>query len=250
MKSSLFVLFVGGIGLLAVCSPALAHHGNVAYAYEVVEFKQVTVTQFLWSNPHSHIDFDVKDHNGNVVHWVCETGGPEALSSIGWSQTSLMPGDVITVYMYPAKTGTPVGRLNKIVLADGTTLHDTQEQFLSLFLAKARSLSRAQTPSAKEVVRFDPALDAILSPDSKLEMLPADGFQCAEGPLWVSEGQLGYLLFSDVPGNRIYKWTPDCVKSPCPSAGKLTVFLEHSGYEGATVPWSLFGKKWQAATFG
>jgi len=234
MKSSLFVLFVGGIGLLAVCSPALAHHGNVAYAYEVVEFKQVTVTQFLWSNPHSHIDFDVKDHNGNVVHWVCETGGPEALSSIGWSQTSLMPGDVITVYMYPAKTGTPVGRLNKIVLADGTTLHDTQEQFLSLFLAKARSLSQAQRPSAKEVVRFDPALDAILSPDSKLEMLPADGFQGAEGPLWVSEGQLGYLLFSDVPGNRIYKWTPDCVKSPCPSAGKLTVFLEHSGYKDAS----------------
>jgi gluconolactonase len=234
MKTTLFVLFVGGVGVLAVCSPALAHHGNVAYAYEVVEFKQATVTKFLWSNPHSHIDFDVKDHDGNVVHWVCETGGPEALSSIGWSQTSLMPGDVITVYMYPAKTGNPTGRLNKIVLADGTTLHDTQEQYLSLLLAKARSLSRALTPSATEVVRFDPDLDAILSPDSKLEMLPAEGFQGGEGPVWVSEGQPGYLLFSDVPGNRIYKWTPDCVKSPCPPAGKLSVFLEHSGYKDAS----------------
>ena len=47
------------------------------------------------------------------MHWVCETGGPEALSSIGWSQTSLMTEDVVTVYMYPAKTGTPVGRLEQ-----------------------------------------------------------------------------------------------------------------------------------------
>ena len=234
MKTTLFVLFVGGAVILAACSPVLAHHGNVAYAYEVVEFKQATVTKFLWSNPHSHIDFDVKDQSGNVVHWVCETGGPEALSSIGWSQTSLTPGDVITVYMYPAKTGNPTGRLNKIVLADGTTLHDTQEQFLSLFLAKARSLSRAETPSATKVVRFDPALSAILSPNSKLEMLPAGGFQGAEGTLWVSEGQLGYLLFSDLPGNRIYKWTPDCVESPCPLAGKLTVFLEHPDYGDAS----------------
>jgi hypothetical protein len=28
--------------------------------------------------------------------------------------------------MYPAKTGNPAGRLNKIVLSDGTTLRDTQ----------------------------------------------------------------------------------------------------------------------------
>jgi len=28
--------------------------------------------------------------------------------------------------MYAAKNGNPAGRLNKIVLADGTVLHDTQ----------------------------------------------------------------------------------------------------------------------------
>ena len=28
--------------------------------------------------------------------------------------------------MYAAKTGLPAGRLNKVVLADGTVLHDTQ----------------------------------------------------------------------------------------------------------------------------
>jgi hypothetical protein len=33
---------------------------------------------------------------------------------------------VITVYIFPAKSGNPVGRLNKVVLSDGTTLRDSQ----------------------------------------------------------------------------------------------------------------------------
>jgi hypothetical protein len=126
MKSKLVVAFVLSAGLLAVCGPALAHHGNVAYADKIVEFKQATVTKFLWSNPHSLIDFDVKDDKGNVVHWVCETASPEALKLIGWSKSSIGPGDTITVFLYPSKNGNPAGRLNKIVLSDGTALHDTQ----------------------------------------------------------------------------------------------------------------------------
>jgi hypothetical protein len=126
MKSNLVVAFVLSAGLLAVCGAALAHHGNVAYADKIVEFKQATVTKFLWSNPHSLIDFDVKDEKGNVVHWVCETASPEALKLIGWSKSSIGPGDTITVFLYPSKNGNPAGRLNKIVLSDGTALHDTQ----------------------------------------------------------------------------------------------------------------------------
>ena len=61
-----------------------------------------------------------------VVHWTGETASPEALRLIGWSKTSLRPGDVVTVYIYAAKTGNPAGRLNRVVLADGTVLHDTQ----------------------------------------------------------------------------------------------------------------------------
>jgi Family of unknown function (DUF6152) len=98
----------------------------VAYENKVVEFKQATVTKFLWSNPHSLIDFDVKDDKGNVVHWVCETASPEALKLIGWSKSSLAPGDVITITLYASKNGNPAGRLNKIVLSDGSVLHDTQ----------------------------------------------------------------------------------------------------------------------------
>jgi hypothetical protein len=126
MKGKLLVPFVLCVGFLTICGPVLAHHGNAAYADGISVFKQATVTKFGWANPHALIDFDVKDAKGNVVHWVCETAAPQALRLIGWGKTSIGPGDVITVYMYAAKNGNPAGRLQKIVLADGSELHDTQ----------------------------------------------------------------------------------------------------------------------------
>jgi hypothetical protein len=112
--------------LTAVTTPALAHHGNAAYDDKITEFKGATVTAFLWANPHALINFDAKDAKGQVVHMVVETAAPQALRLIGWSKTSLAAGDVITVRMYVAKNGNPAGRLNKIILADGSELHDTQ----------------------------------------------------------------------------------------------------------------------------
>jgi gluconolactonase len=41
--------------------------------------------------------------------------------------------------------------------------------------------------------------------DAVLEKL-ADGFQFTEGPVW--DSRAGCLLFSDIIGNRIYRWTP------------------------------------------
>jgi hypothetical protein len=119
---ALFVLF----GLLAVCSPMFAHHGAAAYdeSKEVV-LKGATVTKFSWANPHSIIQFDVKDDNGKVVHWAGELGSPSAITLQGWTKVSVQPGDVISIYIHQSKTGNPVGRISHVVLADGTQLHDS-----------------------------------------------------------------------------------------------------------------------------
>ena len=74
-----------------------------------------------------------------------------------------------------------------------------------------------------EIVRRDPALDAIVPPNPKIFKL-AEGFKFIEGPVWVRDG--GYLLFSDPNNNTIYKYTPD---------GQITVFREKSGYNGADI---------------
>src|SRR6266567_4481506 len=85
----------------------------------------------------------------------------------------------------------------------------------------------AVTPSEVnvEVIRNDPAIDAIVSPNPKIFKL-AEGFKFTEGPVWNRNG--GYLLFSDPNNNTIYKYSPE-------ENGLLTVFREKSGYEGADI---------------
>ncbi len=126
MKGKMLLSVAVFLGLVVFCGSVFAHHGSTAFQDKAIALKQATVTKFSWTNPHSLIEFDAKDDQGKVLHWVCETAAPQALKLIGWSKSSLEPGDVITVYMYQAKTGNPAGRLNKIVLADGSELHDTQ----------------------------------------------------------------------------------------------------------------------------
>ena len=114
------------LALFMICVPVFAHHGSTAYdTSKVVVLKDAKVTQYVWANPHVIITFDVKDDKGNVQHWSAEAGTPQTVVLAGWSKTSVQKGDVITVYIFQAKTGNPVGRLNKIVLADGTELRDS-----------------------------------------------------------------------------------------------------------------------------
>ena len=70
------------------------------------------------------------------------------------------------------------------------------------------------------IERFDPALDQIVSPDAQIEKL-GEGFTWAEGPVWVHPGE--YLLFTDVPENTVYRWSP---------GEGVRVFLRPSGYSG------------------
>jgi hypothetical protein len=127
MKSKLPISLVLAIAAFATCGSAFAHHGSAAYSDKMVVLKDATVTKFQWGNPHTIVMFEVKDDKGNVAHWSAEAGSPSALSLIGWSKTSIEPGDVISVYLFPAKSGYQVGRLNRIVLHDGTELRDSQQ---------------------------------------------------------------------------------------------------------------------------
>jgi gluconolactonase len=93
----------------------------------------------------------------------------------------------------------------------------------SMGFAVGHAQSPAPGPRPFSIERLDPALDAIVSPDAKLELL-GERFGLTEGPVWVPEGQSGYLLLSDLIENVIYKRD---------AAGKVTVFLDKAGYSGA-----------------
>ena len=69
----------------------------------------------------------------------------------------------------------------------------------------------------------DPRFEQLIDPSAKIEKL-AEGFAWSEGPIWIKDG--GYLLFSDVISNTVFKW----------KAGEgVTEFLKPSGYTG-TIP--------------
>ncbi len=79
----------------------------------------------------------------------------------------------------------------------------------------------AAPEAATSIERLDPALDRLIAPDAPIEIL-AKGYDWIEGPVWSKSG--GFLLFSDVPQNVIYRWK---------DGEGARVYLEPSGYTGA-----------------
>ena len=121
-KHQLAVAMAMGAALLLGSSPLIAHHGtaNVYDNSKAVVLKG-TLTKFEWTNPHNQIYFDVTDEKG-VTHWTAATEPPQVMLERGWTRKSLTIGEQVTVYIFVAKNGAPVGNLQKIVLANGTEL--------------------------------------------------------------------------------------------------------------------------------
>lgn len=87
--------------------------------------------------------------------------------------------------------------------------------------AQPVSLGRHWFPDGGSIERIAPAIDALVATDARVEKI-ATGFHWSEGPVWSKADDA--LLFSDVPENRIYKWSP---------TEGLSVYLEPSGYTGS-----------------
>jgi gluconolactonase len=71
------------------------------------------------------------------------------------------------------------------------------------FVPSAHLDTKKTFPPMGTIQREDPLFDQLVPQDAKIEKL-ADGFDWAEGPVWIKEE--GCLLFSDIPKNSIFKW--------------------------------------------
>lgn len=90
--------------------------------------------------------------------------------------------------------------------------------------ALAPGMALADKPVDRPVQKIDPALDALVSPDAKMEVI-REGYGFTEGVVWSDRGR--YLLVTDMPANIIYKLSPD--------GKQQSVFLDHSGYTGPDI---------------
>jgi gluconolactonase len=96
--------------------------------------------------------------------------------------------------------------------------------FITLVLICGSSLVPAGAPqqASVRIERLDPSLDRLISPDASVEIV-AQGYDWSEGPVWSKTG--GFLLFSDVPQNVVYRFKP---------GEGAREYLKPSGYTGKT----------------
>lgn len=86
--------------------------------------------------------------------------------------------------------------------------------------------NKVDSPAKKtigSIERIDPSFDALVSADASIEII-ANGHDWTEGPVWVESEKM--LLYSDIPPNKIFKWT---------EAKGSELYLTPSGYTG-TIP--------------
>ncbi len=84
-------------------------------------------------------------------------------------------------------------------------------------------------PSAGFIERIDKALDTIIPINTKIDLV-AEGFNWSEGPVWDRNKQS--LFFSDVPENKVFKWS---------ETEGLSLYLTPSGNSGTNAEGSQKG---------
>ena len=114
----------GLVLVLAAGALAIAHHGLAAFDQTNKVTLKGTVTAFRFLNPHTVVEFEVKDDKGHVQAWKAEMTNPAHLK--GWTATSLEPGNVVTVTGYRAKSGASYLWVTNLSASNGVELRAPQ----------------------------------------------------------------------------------------------------------------------------
>jgi hypothetical protein len=105
--------------------PISAHHSTLAFDGTQPTVIRGVVAAFNWRYPHTSIVLDVSDSGGPgeiVTRWTIESESLQLLSRLGWTKSSIRPGDRIRVTGARARDGAPAMRCRTIDLPDGKSL--------------------------------------------------------------------------------------------------------------------------------
>ena len=111
---------------LALSGSAWAHHSPANYDIGRIIQVSGTVTEYHFSNPHSWVYMTAIGVDGSPEEWSLESGSTGQLVRHGWGVDSLKPGDQISVYIKPLRSGANGGLLGVVVRSDGPNLCDLE----------------------------------------------------------------------------------------------------------------------------
>lgn len=117
------VVFMLALLFVLMASPLSAHHsGNPHFDSTKPIEKTGVVTEFKLVNPHAYVYFDVKDENGEVANWNCETTAASTLRRNGWSQETFAVGSTVTIKGSAARRDPHGCTIVEVTFADGSTV--------------------------------------------------------------------------------------------------------------------------------
>lgn len=110
---------VAAIAATGAAMPALAHHSFAMFdKTKEVELKGATVKDWQWTSPHTWLYVVAADGSKYSI----EGGNPGVMRREGFAKGTLSPGDKVTVYMAPLRSGDKGGSINAVTLKDGKLL--------------------------------------------------------------------------------------------------------------------------------
>jgi hypothetical protein len=85
MKRKLLRSAVATAAFCTLAAPAFAHHGFGLFQLDIKKEWEGTLTKMNLVNPHSYMELDVVEANGNVLHMRCEMRAATLIRRSGWS---------------------------------------------------------------------------------------------------------------------------------------------------------------------
>jgi hypothetical protein len=122
LRTSRLHSLLGALVAMSIpCAPLLAHHSYAMFDGTKTLTVSGTVAKLEWGNPHVYVWVYVANPKAASGYdlYAFENGSTGVLSRLGWSKSTFVAGEKISVDYWPLKDGRTGGHFVKATHADG-----------------------------------------------------------------------------------------------------------------------------------
>ncbi len=121
---------VAATTLASLTVPVFAHHGFGLFELEIKKEWSGTLTKMNLVNPHSYMELDAIDENGEVLHMRCEMRAGTLLRRAGWATEMFVVGAHVEIEGNPHRDDPEACYIENFSIDDSVMIN-RNDQFLS-----------------------------------------------------------------------------------------------------------------------